>query len=182
LLLVDEIDAHLGKRDMQGKEQQADEVAEWLVQLNDCVQKNVFVIGMTNRLDCIDKAAIRHGRFDKVFYVGLPDYACRKELLKMEVNKLPHERHIDFDSLAMVSVGFAAADLSYAVKEAARLTFCACLETHKNNLVVKEALLREMIENTRPSVSCAELRNYERIWDEYINKNINKRQTIGYLA
>lgn len=182
LLLVDEIDAHLGKRNMEGREQQADEVAEWLVQLNDCVEKNVFVIGMTNRLDYIDKAAIRHGRFDKVFYVGLPDYGCRKALLKMEVGKLPHEKNIDYDNLAMMSEGFAAVDLTYAVKEAARLTFCACLETHRNNLVVKEALLKKTIEATHPSVSNAELRNYERIWDEYVNKNKNRRQTIGYLA
>lgn len=182
LLLVDEIDAHLGKRNMEGREQQADEVAEWLVQLNDCVEKNVFVIGMTNRLDCIDKAAIRHGRFDKVFYVGLPDYMCRKELLKMEVGKLPHEKRIDFDSLAVMSEGLAAVDLAYAVKEAARLTFSACLETHRNNLVVKETLLRKTIEATHPSVSNVELRNYERIWDEYVNKNKNRRQTIGYLA
>lgn len=182
LLLVDEIDAHLGKRNMEGREQQADEVAEWLVQLNDCVEKNVFVIGMTNRLDCIDKAAIRHGRFDKVFYVGLPDFGCRKALLKMEVGKLPHEKHIDFESLAKMSEGFAAVDLTYAVKEAARLTFCACLETHRNNLVVKEALLRKTIEATHPSVSNAEMRNYERIWDEYVNKNNNQRHAIGYLA
>lgn len=182
LLLVDEIDAHLGKRDMHGREQMADEVAEWLVQLNDCVQKNVFVIGMTNRLDCVDKAAIRHGRFDKVFYVGLPDYMCREALLKMEVDKLPHERRIDFDELASMSEGFASVDLAYAVKEAARMTFRSCLATHRNNLVVKEALLRKVIESTHPSVSSAELRNYERIWDEYCNKNINKRQTIGFLA
>lgn len=182
LLLIDEIDAHLGKRNMEGREQQADEVAEWLVQLNDCVQKNVFVIGMTNRLDCIDKAAIRHGRFDRVFYVGLPDYGCRKALLKMEVGKLPHEKYIDFDSLAKMSEGFAAVDITYAVKEAARLTFCACLEKHKNNLVIEEKLLKKMLEGTRPSVSSAELRNYEKIWNEYINKNNNKRQTIGFLA
>ena len=157
-------------------------MAEWLVQLNDCVEKNVFVIGMTNRLDCIDKAAIRHGRFDKVFYVGLPDYACRKALLKMEVGKLPHEKRIDFDSLATMSEGFAAVDLTYAVKEAARLTFCACLESHRNNLVVKEALLRKTIEATNPSVSNAEMSDYERIWDEYTNKNTNRRHAIGYLA
>lgn len=137
---------------------------------------------MTNRLDRIDTAAIRHGRFDKVFYVGLPDFVCRKELFKMEVRKLPHERNIDFDSLAMMSEGFAAADLTYAVKEAARLTFCACLETHRNNLVVKEALLRRMIENTRPSVSGAELRNYERIWEEYANNKTNSHKAIGFLA
>ncbi len=182
LLLVDEIDAHLGKRNMEGREQQADEVAEWLVQLNDCVEKGVFVIGMTNRLDCIDKAAIRHGRFDKVFYVGLPDFDCRKALLKMEVGKLPHEKRIDYDSLAMMSEGLAAVDLTYAVKEAARLTFCACLETHRSNLVVKESLLRKTIEATHPSVSDVEMRNYERIWDEYVNKNKNRRQTLGYLA
>jgi transitional endoplasmic reticulum ATPase len=137
---------------------------------------------MTNRLDCIDKAAIRHGRFDKVFYVGLPDFDCRKALLKMEVGKLPHEKRIDYDSLAMMSECLAAVDLTYAVKEAARLTFCACLETRRSNLVVKESLLRKTIEATHHSVSDVEMRNYERIWDEYVNKNKNRRQTLGYLA
>lgn len=182
MLLIDEIDTHLGKRDMVGRELQADEVAEWLVQLNDCVSKNVFVIGMTNRLDCLDTAAIRHGRFDKVFYVGLPDLDCRKQLLKMEIGKLPHERKIDYHGLAMMTEGFTAGDLSYVVQEAARLTFCACLETQRDDLVIKNELLKSVIETTVPSVSSEEMRNYERIWAEYTHKNTNQRQTIGYLA
>lgn len=182
LLLVDEIDAHLTKRDTFGRENQADEVAEWLVQLNDCVDKNVFVIGMTNRLDCMDKAAIRHGRFDKVFYVGMPDLACRKELLKMEVGKLPHEKRIDYEGLAVMTEGFASGDLAYVVKEAAKLTFYASVERHKGNLVIKESLLREVIAATIPSVSSEDLRVYEKIWAEYTNKNANQRRAIGFRS
>ena len=182
LLLVDEIDAHLTKRDTFGRENQADEVAEWLVQLNDCVDKNVFVIGMTNRLDCMDKAAIRHGRFDKVFYVGMPDLACRKELLKMEVGKLPHEKRIDYEGLAVMTEGFASGDLAYVVKEAAKLTFYASVERRKGDLVIKESLLREVIAATIPSVSSEDLRVYEKIWAEYTNKNANQRRAIGFRS
>ena len=180
LLLVDEIDAHLAKRDMSGSEYLADEVAEWLVQLNDCIQKNVFVVGMTNRLDCLDRAAIRHGRFDKVFYVDLPDATGREELLRMEVGKVPHESHIDYKGLAMMCEGFTAGDLSYVVKEAASLTFSTCLSTHKDNLVIDEVLLKKVLTDTRPSVTTEELRQYRRIWDEFMNKNTTQRQAIGY--
>ncbi len=180
LLLVDEIDAHLAKRDMSGSEYLADEVSEWLVQLNDCIQKNVFVIGMTNRLDRLDRAAIRHGRFDKVFYVDLPDATGREELLKMEVGKVPHEPRIDYKSLAMMCDGFTASDLSYVVKEAAGLTFSTCLSSHNDKLVVKETLLKEVASATRPSVTTEELRKYRSIWDEFMNKNTTQRQAIGY--
>lgn len=182
LLLVDEIDAHLPKRDMRGSEYLAGEVAEWLVQLNDCIQKNVFVIGMTNRLDCLDRAAIRHGRFDKVFFVDLPDATGREELLKMEVDKVPHVSHIDYKGLAKMCEGFTAGDLSYVVKEAARLTFSACLSAHEDNLVIDEALLKKVLSATRPSVTTEELRQYRKIWDEFMNKNTTHRQTIGYRA
>ena len=182
LLLVDEIDAHLPKRDMKGSEYLAGEVAEWLVQLNDCIQKNVFVIGMTNRLDCLDRAAIRHGRFDKVFFVDLPDATGREELLKMEVDKVPHVSHIDYKGLAKMCEGFTAGDLSYVVKEAARLTFSACLSAHEDNLVIDEALLKKVLSATRPSVTTEELRQYRKIWDEFMNKNTTHRQTIGYRA
>lgn len=182
LLLVDEIDAHLTKRDMSESVHYADEVAEWLVQLNDCVQKNVFVIGMTNRLDCLDRAAIRHGRFDKVFYVDLPDATGREELLRMEVGKVPHEPRIDYKSLAMMCDGFTAGDLSYVVKEAAGLTFSTCLSSHNDKLVVKETLLKEVASATRPSVTTEELRKYRSIWDEFMNKNTTQRQAIGYCV
>ena len=182
LLLVDEIDAHLANRNTPGREQQADEVSEWLVQLNECIQKKVFVIGTTNRLDSIDKAAIRHGRFDKVFYVGLPDFVCRKELFKMEVAKRPHDRQIDYDALAQMSDGYTASDLSYVVQEASRLTFSACMDDKKYDLVINEALLRKVLQQTHPSVSGDELRSYERTWNEYLKINANRRPTIGFLA
>ena len=182
LLLVDAIDAHLAKRDMSESEYLAGEVAEWLVQLNDCIQKNIFVIGMTNRLDCLDRAAIRHGRFDKVFFVDLPDATGREELLRMEVGKVPHESHIDYKGLAMMCEGFTAGDLTYVVKEAARLTFSACLSAQEDNLVLDEALLKKVLSATRPSVTTEELRQYRRIWDEFMNKSTTQRQTIGYRA
>lgn len=78
--------------------------------------------------------------------------------------------------------GFTAGDLSYVVKEAARLTFSACLSTHEDNLVIDEALLKKVLSATRPSVTTEELRQYRKIWDEFMNKNTTQRQTIGYRA
>ena len=183
LLLIDEFDALCGKRDTPGKENQADEVAEWLTQLNDCVEKNIYVIGTTNCLDKIDKAVIRHGRIDQVVYVGMPDEDCRKQLFDIELKKRPCEENIDTGTLARLTAGFTSSDIAYMVKETAIRAFEASLQTDDEHTVkISEAMLKEVVGSTRPSVTPDEVRAYERMRDEYLNQNKEKRQRIGFLA
>lgn len=183
ILLIDEFDALCGARDARGNEHQADEVAEWLTQLNDCVEKNVFVIGTTNCLDRIDKAVIRHGRIDQVLYVGLPDIECRKQLFTLELNKRPHDADIDVNELALLTEGYTSSDISYMVKETARNAFEASIKNDNCEIVkISETMLREVITQTRPSVSSDEMRKYERMRDDYMKRSNKERPRIGFLA
>ena len=183
ILLIDEFDALCGARDARGNEHQADEVAEWLTQLNDCVEKNVFVIGTTNCLDRIDKAVIRHGRIDQVLYIGLPDEECRKQLFEIELNKRPHDTGINVEELARLTDGYTSSDISYMVKETARNAFEACLQ-HEDEPIIKisETMLRDVIKATRPSVSREDVRRYEKMRDEFVENSRKERPRIGFTA
>ena len=80
LLVFDEFDSLVPKRGGGDYDNnQANEVAEFLTRLNDCAEKNIFVVATTNRIDAIDLAVVRKGRMDSVIYVGLPDEDARKE-------------------------------------------------------------------------------------------------------
>lgn len=183
ILLVDEFDALCCVRDAKRHEHQADEVAEWLTQLNDCVEKNVFVIGTTNCLDRIDRAVIRHGRIDQVLYVGLPDIGCRKQLFELELAKRPHDLEINVDELARITEGYTSSDISYIVEETARNAFDASLKNDDCGVVkINEVMLRNVISSTRPSVSREEVKAYERKRDEFMKCYENEHLRIGFLA
>lgn len=183
ILLIDEFDALCGAREAKGNEFQADEVAEWLTQLNDCVEKNVFVIGTTNCLERIDKAVIRHGRIDQVVYVSLPDFECRKQLFEIELNKRPHDEGIDVDELARITEGFTSSDISYMVKETARNAFEKSIRNETEIVVnISEEMIRKVVKETRPSVTQDEIRKYEKMRDDYERRNKKERPRIGFLA
>lgn len=183
ILLIDEMDALCGDRSAKGNEHQADEVAEWLTQLNDCVEKNVFVIGTTNCLDRIDKAIIRSGRIDQVLYVGLPDEECRRQLFEIELNKRPHDADINMEELARITDGYTSSDISYMVKETARNAFEASIRDESQGLVkISEAMLRDVVKSTRPSVTSDEVKRYEKMRDDYTKRNKNERPRIGFVV
>ena len=184
ILLVDEIDSVCGRREgYQGNEHLADEVAEWLTQLNDCVEKNVFVIGTTNCIERIDKAIIRHGRIDQVLYIGLPDISCRKQLFELELGKRPHDENIDIEALARLTDGYTSSDISFMVKETARNAFEECLKRGSEDIVkISETMLLNVIKTTRPSVSHDEVRRYEKMRDEFVKHNKSDRPRIGFIS
>jgi transitional endoplasmic reticulum ATPase len=183
LLLIDEFDSIAPKRTVEDNSHQAGEVAELLTQLNDCVEKNVYVIGTTNRLDAIDSSILRHGRLDSIVYFNIPDLECRKQLFEIELQKRPHEDNISIDELARLTEGYTSSDISYMVKETARNAFEACLMTDDKHVVkISEKMLREVIAGTRPSVTRDDMRRYEKMRDDYINHSKNERPRIGFLT
>ena len=182
LLLIDEIDAFCCKRDASGNETMANEVAEWLTQLNECVSKKVYVIGMTNSIQRIDPAILRHGRIDKIVYIGLPDKECRKQLFEYELNKRPHACDINIDNLADLTEGFTSSDIAYIVKASATSAFEASIKEEDEVLKIDEEMLLNIIKTTRPSVTQQEARRYEKTRDEFLNVKHNERRPIGFYA
>ena len=80
---------------------------------------NVIVIGATNRVDILDKALLRAGRFDRQIFVDLPDLNERKEIFKVHMRPLKLGNDVDVDLLAKQTPGFSGADIANVCNEAA---------------------------------------------------------------
>jgi transitional endoplasmic reticulum ATPase len=79
----------------------------------------VVVIGATNRVDAIDPALRRPGRFDREIEIGVPDRVDRMEILQIHVRNMPIDESVSLDDLADRTNGFVGADISALCKEAA---------------------------------------------------------------
>ena len=112
----------------------------------------------------------------------MPDAECRRQMFELELNKRPHEDNIDMELLSKLTDGYTSSDISYMVKESARISFEASLHTESKQAVqISQAMLENVISKTRPSVSPDEVRLYEKMQDEYIRKNGRERRRIGFI-
>lgn len=120
IICFDEIDAMVPRRtSTPGLEYQNTEVNEFLVQMNNCGEKGIFIIGTTNNKDLIDPAALRTGRLDYHVEIPKPDRIQRAELFRVCLQNRPMGSDIDFESLAMSTDGFTASDVAFLVNKAA---------------------------------------------------------------
>ena len=125
MIFFDEIDSLLARRsdeDNANKGKPHDNiVAQFLTELDGIDElHDVIVVGATNRLDRIDEAVLRHGRFDKKIKVGLPDLAARLDILKIHTKKRHLDPTVKLDVIARKTEGLSGADISSVVIEAAR--------------------------------------------------------------
>jgi len=81
--------------------------------------QNVIVLAATNRMDVLDSALLRPGRFDRRVTIGLPDRKDRLAILKVHFEKKPLAKNVDLDALAAKSAGSSGADLANIANEAA---------------------------------------------------------------
>jgi len=120
LLFFDELDAMTPTREGGSVgHHYASEVNEFLVQLNECGQDRILVVGATNLLDRIDPAVLRPGRLDKKFFIGPPDFEARMELCKWYMANRPQEK-MDWNTCASELEGYTCAEIEFVVNEAAR--------------------------------------------------------------
>lgn len=86
--------------------------------------KPIIVIAATNKPELIDSAFLRPGRFDKIFYVGLPDKDARKEILKLQLkDRFNNIKDEEINQLAEALEGYSGADIEQIIEEAAFLAF-----------------------------------------------------------
>ncbi|WP_277541420.1 CDC48 family AAA ATPase [Haloarcula laminariae] len=120
IVFIDEIDSIAPKRgETQGDVERR--VVAQLLSLMDGLEERgqVIVIGATNRIDAIDPALRRGGRFDREIEIGVPDKEGRKEILQVHTRGMPLSEKIDIDSYAENTHGFVGADLATLTKESA---------------------------------------------------------------
>jgi len=121
ILFIDEIDSITPKRENAGKEMERRIVTQILTSLDELatIDGNVLVIGATNRVDALDPALRRAGRFDREIAMGIPDRAGRKKILEVLCGELRLCEEFSFDDLARQTPGFVGADLQALIREAA---------------------------------------------------------------
>lgn len=178
LLVFDEFDSLVPQRNMSIDNNQANEVAEFLTRLNDCAEKNVFVVATTNRIDAIDPALLRKGRMDAIIYVGMPDDEARNELVEKELLKRPHEE-INTAHIVELTKGYSSSDISFIMKECARCSFDESVRS-KSLVKINQTMIETVIAETRPSVTSEELRQYERRKEAFISGGKSERPRIGF--
>ena len=125
IVFIDEIDA-VGRQRGSGLGGGHDEREQTLNQLlvemdGFAVNEGVVVLAATNRVDILDPALLRPGRFDRQVYVGLPDIKGREEILKIHAKGKPLAEDVELGQVARSTAGFTGADLENLLNEAALL-------------------------------------------------------------
>ncbi|MBP1922269.1 transitional endoplasmic reticulum ATPase [Halorubrum alkaliphilum] len=120
IIFMDELDSIAPKREEAGGDVERRVVAQLLSLMDGLEDRGeVVVIGATNRVDAIDPALRRGGRFDREIEVGVPDRDGRKEILQVHTRTMPLVDGIDLDEYAENTHGFVGADLESLAKESA---------------------------------------------------------------
>ncbi|MBS3056157.1 MAG: CDC48 family AAA ATPase [Candidatus Aenigmarchaeota archaeon] len=120
IVFIDEIDSLAPKRDEVYGEVEKRMVSQLLTLMDGMAARgDVIVIAATNRINALDPALRRPGRFDREIEIGVPDKKGRKEILQIHTRGMPLDKNVDIDKIAEITYGYVGADISALSKEAA---------------------------------------------------------------
>ena len=148
IIFIDELDAvgrHRGAGVGGGHDEREQTLNQLLVEMDGFEDRqSVIVMAATNRVDILDPALLRPGRFDRQIVVGSPDIGAREKILELHAKKKPFASDIDFKVIAKNTAGFSGADLENMINEA------TILAARKNKKIVEmedveEAMVKVMM-------------------------------------
>ena len=123
IVFIDEIDAVARRRGSGlggGHDEREQTLNQMLVEMDGFgINEGIIVMAATNRVDILDPAILRPGRFDRKIHVGLPDVRGREEILKVHAKNKPLSDDVNLEEIARTTAGFAGADLENLLNEAA---------------------------------------------------------------
>ncbi len=156
IVFIDEIDAIGGKRGMNinGGNDERDQTLNQLLIEMDGFSSNLYgeseaviVVASTNRIDILDEALLRSGRFDRKIYVKRPDSKARREILEVHSKGKPLTEDVDFDQIVSQTAGQTGADLANIMNEA------AILAMRQNSTVINNDHVSEALDKTLIGIS-----------------------------
>lgn len=122
IIFIDEVDAIGARRNSDSNNEKDQTLNQLLIEMDGFTKDDhVVVIGATNRLDLLDEALLRPGRFDRHIYVGNPNMHSRVKILNVHTKNKPLDSNVNIDDLAKKTHGFSSAQLANIVNEAAIL-------------------------------------------------------------
>lgn len=145
IVFVDEIDAVARRRGSGlggGHDEREQTLNQLLVEMDGfTVNEGIIVLAATNRVDILDPAILRPGRFDRKVVIGRPDVRGRLEILKVHAANKPLSEDVDLDGIAHITAGFTGADLENLLNEAA-ISAAKDGRAFLNDEDVKKSLIR----------------------------------------
>ena len=121
VLVIDEMEAFLSERDAGAGKHTVEEVAEFLRRIPEATENDVLLVAMTNKLDMIDSAILRRGRFDHIIKV---DYASSEEIeaiIEESFLRIPTESNLVIDGIVDKLCQRPISDVAFFIKESARI-------------------------------------------------------------
>ncbi len=160
VIFIDEIDA-IGRQRGAGINSGNDEREQTLNQILTNMdgfskEEGIIILGATNRVDILDSALIRSGRFDRKVKVDLPDSVGRKEILKVHLKNKKIADDVDLEEIATLTSGFSGADLETLTNEAVILAL-----RNNRTIITREKFLDAFEKNTIGLPSNRETRDKE---------------------
>ena len=120
IIFIDEIDAIGARRHSESNNEKDQTLNQLLVEMDGFNKDdNIIIVGATNRLDLLDEALLRPGRFDRHIRINSPNYNSRYEILKVHTQNKPLHKDVDLKLLARKTHGFNGAHLANIANEAA---------------------------------------------------------------
>ena len=122
IIFLDEVDALVPRRGTGNSDSHVTEniVSQILTEIDGLEElHNVLIIGATNRLDIVDEAILRPGRFDRIIEVGNPDSNGRRHIFEIHTKKKPLDNDIDIKKLVEITDGFSGAEIAAITNRAA---------------------------------------------------------------
>lgn len=151
IIIFDEIDAICKKRGRGGTLSGVnDSLVNQLLSMMDGVHslENIFIIGLTNRIDLLDEGLLRPGRFEVHVKVGLPDIEGRKQILRIHTKKMSSNemmgKDVDVEKLAQLTENFSGAEIEAVVKNASSYALHEILASSSDNDVNDEDIIVSM--------------------------------------
>ena len=159
IIFIDEIDA-IGKKRSVGVSGGNDEREQTLNQILTEMdgfdnETNLIIMAATNRVDVLDKALLRPGRFDRKVTINLPTQADRELILNIHSKGKPLNEDVDMRKVAGITVGFSGADIGNLINEA------AILAGRKNSDTITMKIVQESIEKVAMGTQRKSLRMSE---------------------
>jgi transitional endoplasmic reticulum ATPase len=178
IVFIDEIDSIATSRSSYEGVNVSEQVVNQLLTELDGIEplKNVVVIAATNRIDRIDQAILRSGRFDSIVFVPPPTEKERKEIFKVYISKMPVEGDKEklIEHLASKSEGYVGSDIERLTKEAGMIALRNDLSAEKVSLDDFE----KAFDIVRPSLTPEETKKYE----ETANRIYTRKTKVGELT
>ncbi|MGB4439273.1 MAG: AAA family ATPase, partial [Sedimentibacter sp.] len=120
IIFIDEIDALGAKRNSESNNEKDQTLNQLLIELDGFNNtNNVIVVAATNRMDLLDDALLRPGRFDRKIYVGNPNFYSRMKILEVHTKNKPLDKKVQLKDIATKTHGFSGAQLANLANEAA---------------------------------------------------------------